>query len=125
MLNYLRIRLRQRIHSMILREFAQSGLSQVDLAARLGKPPRVIHRWLASPENLRLSTLSDLVFGICGGEPSDAIEHPLDAPQTNRTLPPWLADRLDGDRLHERTSSPAKNASTKANADVSYEFSAA
>ncbi len=95
MLSYMRARLRQRIHSMILIEFERSGIKQADLARRLNKSPRVVHRWLSEPGNIRLSTLSDLIFAISGGEPSDQVMRPLEVAPSNRTIPAWLADALD------------------------------
>ena len=92
---YMRTRLRQRFHSAILKAFVESGLSQADLARRLGRSPRVVHRWLSSPENMRISTLSDLIFAINGGEPSEQIEQPLEAAPSNRTMPAWLANAID------------------------------
>lgn len=91
-LSYMRARLRLRFHSLILKEFAGSGLSQADLARRLGKKPELVCRWLAAPVNFRLSTLSDLLFAINGGEMVDEIQYPLDQAARNDSLPEWLTD---------------------------------
>ena len=87
---YMQTRLRRRIHSLILKEFAESGLSQADLARRLGKKPDVVSRWLAAPANLRLSTLSDLLFAIKGGEIVDEMHYPLELAARNSSVPEWL-----------------------------------
>lgn len=89
---YLRTRLRRRLHSLILKEFSESGLSQADLARRLGRKPDVVCRWLAAPVNFRLSTLSDLLFAISGGEIVDQMQYPLDQAARNDSLPEWLID---------------------------------
>lgn len=91
-LSYMRTRLRLRLHSLVLKEFAGSGLSQADLARRLGKKPELVCRWLAAPANFRLSTLSDLLFAINGGEVVDQIQYPLDQAARNDSLPEWLID---------------------------------
>lgn len=117
-LAYMSTRLRQRIHSMILEEFANSGLSQATLARRLGKEARVVHRWLAAPENMRLSTLSDLVFAINGGEPAANIERPLERPASNQTLPTWLAPKLDNQTAQDEAfylKSPSTTETSKRN----------
>lgn len=97
-LAYMRTRLRRRIHSLILKEFAGSGLSQADLARRLGKKKSdQVCRWLAAPVNFRLSTLSDLLFAINGGEIVDQMQYPLDQAARNDSLPEWLINDKDMD----------------------------
>ena len=91
-LAYMRTRLRRRLHSLILKEFAGSRLSQADLARRLGKKPELVCRWLAAPVNFRLSTLSDLLFAINGGEIVDEMQYPLDQAARNDSMPKWLVD---------------------------------
>ncbi len=94
---YMRTRLRRRFHSLILKEFVESGLSQADLARRLGKKPELICRWLAAPANFRLGTLSDLLFAIKGGEIVDEMQYPLDQAARNVSLLEWLIDAADRD----------------------------
>jgi hypothetical protein len=76
-LAYFRARLKQRIHSLIVREFKESGLSQADLARRLGKEPAQLCRLLSGPGNLTLDTVSDLLFAISGAELSLSAAYPL------------------------------------------------
>jgi hypothetical protein len=52
---------------MFLRE-KENGLTQAKLARRIGKSPEVINRWLGSPTNLTLDSVSDLLIGIAGEE---------------------------------------------------------
>ncbi len=59
-LAYFRARLKQRIYSLAIKEFKKSGLSQADLARRLGKEPAQVSRLLSGPGNLTLETVSDL-----------------------------------------------------------------
>jgi len=105
-LAYMRTRLRRRFHSLVLKEFAESGLSQADLARRLGKKPELVCRWLAAPVNFRLSTLSDLLFAINGGEVVDKIQYPLDQAARNDSLPEWLVDDSGIDKASDTRQEP-------------------
>jgi hypothetical protein len=72
---YFQERLKGRVYSWLIGEFQRqknlrSDLSQRDIARRLDKRPEQINRWFSGPSNLTLETLSDLVLGICGGEPT-------------------------------------------------------
>lgn len=88
---YFRARNQQRVHSLLLEEFEQSGLTQAELARRARKRTDVICRLLGEPSNLTLDTISDLVFAMRGGEPEYSIDYPLDAPKRNRSQPTWLS----------------------------------
>jgi len=74
---YFRGRNRHRLYSLVVREFQKSGLSQANLARRMGKGTDVICRWLAAPSNWEADTLSDLLFAISGAAPVYTVEHPL------------------------------------------------
>ena len=69
---YFRARLKNRIHAMVLDYFVllvkDKGFTKADLARRLDKRPEQITRWLGSPSNLTLDTVSDLLLGM-GREP--------------------------------------------------------
>lgn len=78
-LGYVRARVKQRAFDLVVREFKKSGLSQRELAARLGKTPDVVCRLLSRPSNWELNTFSDLMFGISGAVPVFESRHPLDA----------------------------------------------
>jgi hypothetical protein len=73
-----------------LTEFQNSGLSQADLARRLGKRPEIISRLLGAPGNWGLDTVSDLLFAISGAEPDYAVSYPFDVPARNDVQPHWL-----------------------------------
>ena len=74
---YIRARHRQRMYDVVIREFKQSGLSQADLARRLGKSPEIISRLLARPANWEADTFSDLLFAISGAVAIFRTERPL------------------------------------------------
>ena len=76
-LSYFRARLKQRIYSVIIKEFKKSGLSQADLGRRLDMEPAQLSRMLSGPGNLTSDSVSDLLFAISGAELGLSIEHPL------------------------------------------------
>jgi hypothetical protein len=61
-LGYIRARNRLRAYNLVIREFKKSGLTQADLARRLGKAPEIVSRLLSRPRNWELDTFSDLLF---------------------------------------------------------------
>ena len=67
-LAYFRQRNRGRVYSVVIDELEKSGISQTDLACRLHKGTDQVCRWLGSPGNWTLDTVSDLFFAISGGE---------------------------------------------------------
>jgi hypothetical protein len=87
-LGYVRARNRQRAYNLIVKEFKKSGLSQVDLAKRLGKGTDVICRLLSRPGNWELDTFSDLLFGICGSLANFVAPQPLSASGTAKVRKP-------------------------------------
>lgn len=67
MLDYVRERGKQDIHSLILGEFRRAGITQTTLAARLGhKMADRVCRYLRSPANWTIETVAELLFAICG-----------------------------------------------------------
>jgi hypothetical protein len=89
-LAYFTARNRRKIYSAVIKEFKDSGLSQIQLAKRLGKRPEVICRWLSGPGNWGLDTVSLLLFGISGGELTYNVAHPLRQSPRNYNAPEWL-----------------------------------
>lgn len=70
-LAYFQQRLRNRVFDLLLERFDEEkkkGLTKAILARRIGKTPDVINRWLGSPSNLTLDTLSDLMIGLAAEE---------------------------------------------------------
>src|SRR6202030_4527223 len=62
---------------LVIREFGKSGLSQADLARRLGKSPEVISRLLARPGNWESDTFSELLFANSGAVAAYRVDYPL------------------------------------------------
>ena len=60
----LEARLQHRIHSMVLDAFNRSGLSQKELAERLGWDNARVSRCLASSSNFTIKTVSALLAAI-------------------------------------------------------------
>ena len=78
-LAYINARALLRAHSLVLKELGQSGISQAQLARRLGKAPEIISRLLSRPSNLELKTLSELLFAISGAVLSISVTRPLES----------------------------------------------
>jgi hypothetical protein len=92
-LGYFRERLRNRIHQFILRQFQhgqQRGLTQADVARVLGRRPEQINRWLGTPGNWTLDTISDLMLAISKAE-LEFSEYPLQGRGVrNYSGPDWI-----------------------------------
>lgn len=76
-LAYFQDRLRSRLYDLVLTEFENAreiGLTQAMLARRLGKRPEQINRWLSSPGNWTLETVSNLLIGISNSELMMSVE---------------------------------------------------
>jgi transcriptional regulator with XRE-family HTH domain len=76
-LGYVCARNRQRAFNLVIREFKKSGITQAELARRLGKTPEVVSTLLSRPRNLELDTFSELMFAISGAIPSYGVEYPF------------------------------------------------
>lgn len=64
---YFRTRTKRRVHAVLLSKFhevASNGTTKARLAERLGISPSLITRWLSSPGNIRLETVSDLLLAM-------------------------------------------------------------
>lgn len=71
------------VHSLLLRVFKESGLTQKELAQRTGIDEATVSRTLARPRNLELNTVSKMLLAAGGGFlkvanflPSDNQQHP-------------------------------------------------
>ncbi len=79
-------RLRGRVFEFILKAFLEettNGLTKAKLARRIGKRSEVINRWLGSPSNLELDSISDLLLGIGALEPNLSASSYLDRGPAN------------------------------------------
>jgi hypothetical protein len=85
-LGYVRARHRQRQYDLMIREFKKSGLTQADLARRLGRSPEVVSRLLSRPSNLEADTYADLLFAISGAVVKMETAHPFAATKPTRRL---------------------------------------
>jgi transcriptional regulator with XRE-family HTH domain len=65
---FYRRRLQNRIHRLVAEAFRKqakaTGLTQKQLAERIGSRPEQVNRWLGLAGNLTLNTLSDLLLGM-------------------------------------------------------------
>ena len=89
---YFRARNKRRAYDLVIKEFKKSGLSQADLARRLGKGTDRICKLLGGPGNWTLDTASDLLFAISGAEFAYSLDYPLDKPVRNFRQPEWLSE---------------------------------
>ncbi|MCJ2067987.1 helix-turn-helix domain-containing protein [Methylobacterium sp. J-030] len=83
---YFQDRLRSRLYDLVIGEFEQAridGLTQAKLARRLGKKPEQIHKWLSSPGNWTLNTVSNLLLGISSTELTMGCDRVFIAPTLN------------------------------------------
>lgn len=78
-----------RMHSFLLAKFKEAeryGLTQAKLARRIGVDTASISRWLGSPSNLTVYTISILLLGICEEE-LDPVSTGVDAARRNDRSP--------------------------------------
>jgi len=66
MKSYINTHNRFSVYNLLVREFKKSGLTQAQLAKRLGKPPETICRILMRPRNIELDTVSEMLFAMPG-----------------------------------------------------------
>ena len=76
-LDYMRRLNRQRAYELVRREFQRSGISEVELAGRLGKPQDAVAGLLNGPKNWDLDTVSDLLYAISGAVPGYVATFPF------------------------------------------------
>jgi len=92
-LAYLRARTRNVLYDFIVTKFIEAkkdGLSQAELARRIGKKPEVINRLLGSPGNWRIDTISDLLVGIGAEELEPHSSSLLNRAPRNYDFPDWV-----------------------------------
>lgn len=95
-LGYFQARNKYNAYNLVMDEFMGSGITQAELARRLGKGTDVVCRWLSGPGNWTLDTMSDLLFAISGAAPVYDADYPLSRPKRNQIGPGWLYDDKDG-----------------------------
>jgi hypothetical protein len=62
-LAYINTRTLLRAYTLVIKELKRSGITQAELARRLGKAPEIISRLLSRPTNLKLPSDSNLSSG--------------------------------------------------------------
>ena len=120
-LGFVRTRNKNKAHSLILELFAEGDLSKSDLARMLDKKPEQITRWLAGPGNLKLDTLSDLIFALKGDFFAVQCKDELSRGRSNRLSPEWLLPPARGTKWeYVVDSSSGSEASKPSSAKVHY-----
>lgn len=89
-LQYLQTRNRMHLFTLVQKEFDRSGITQAELADRLGKGTDVVCRFFGAPGNWTLDTVSDYLWAISGAEIEYRITYPLEKAARNDTQPQWL-----------------------------------
>ena len=95
MLAYFRGRLSNRVHELVLTEFAvqerEGNTSRAELARKIGRKPEQITRWLGSPGNWTMDTFSDLLLGM-GLEPELSVRSlpNMRTPLSTARHAPWI-----------------------------------
>lgn len=86
--------LRNELHHIVLLAFKESGMSQAEVAARLGADKAQVSRQLGAPGNWTIDTAAKLLFAINGHVWSLATEDPDSRNLANFTQPDWLGTSL-------------------------------
>jgi transcriptional regulator with XRE-family HTH domain len=81
---YINTRTLLRAYTLVSKELKESGITQAQLARRLGKAPEVVSRMLSRPRNWELKTFSELLFAISGAVLTFSISRPLERRDENR-----------------------------------------
>jgi hypothetical protein len=76
-LAYISTRIQSWAHSLVVQEFKNSGITQVQLARRLGKGQDLVSRMLSRPGNWELKTFGEFLFAISGAVLKFSIDLPL------------------------------------------------
>lgn len=86
-------RLRHHIYNLVVLAFEREGISQKELATRLGKDTAHINRLLSAPGNWTIDTAAHLLYGINGNEMLVSEYDPSVAPLRNDVSLDWLSTR--------------------------------
>lgn len=87
---YMQERTKLKLFDLIHERLSASGLSQADLARRLGKGTDQVCRLLGAPGNWTLETVSNLLFAIEGGFLKPEVIYPFREARRNDTIPHYL-----------------------------------
>jgi hypothetical protein len=61
---YFRGHLQNDVHALILEAFLRSGLTQKELAHRIGKQPSIVNRWIGATGNWELNSIAEFLAGM-------------------------------------------------------------
>jgi hypothetical protein len=121
-LAYVGARAQLRAYSLVIKELKESGITQAELAKRLGKAPEVISRMLSRPSNWEMKTFSQLLFAISGAVPTFAISRSLQKTDSDTTrfykIPPGSAEAKVLDPKPETPHMTQSNISVPANVQI-------
>jgi transcriptional regulator with XRE-family HTH domain len=96
-LAYFQERFRNRLYDLVVGEFIRqqkdNGLTQSQLAERIGKDPSRVNKWFRSPGNWTVDTISDLLLGICASELEISLSPLVEKPR-NDLGPVWINQEL-------------------------------
>ena len=90
-LSYFKARNKNAVHGKILAALKSSGVTQAQIARRLGKRPDVVCRLIGAPGNWTLDTAIELIFAINGHEIDYSFSDPFGGQIRNQSEPDWLA----------------------------------
>lgn len=102
---YIQTRAKLDLFNLVHSELRKSGVTQADLAARLGKGADRVCKILGAPGNWTIDTVSELLFAISGATLRPEVQYPLDRPKRNDSGPRWLYGADDDESQIKQTSS--------------------
>jgi transcriptional regulator with XRE-family HTH domain len=131
-IQYYRQRHKNRVFEEIVAFFAEEaerrGITKKDIADRLRRDPAQITRWLSSPTNLTLDTISDILLALnaemdhrvvrLSERPKANVMHPLIARVTNRERRPPQKATVRYDSASKEGAQISSNAKLKILAGV-------
>lgn len=87
-------KLKNDLYDLVLRKFKDSGITQSELAERLGRDKALLSRQLSTASNWTIDTIAKMLFAIDGSVLVLSTMDP-DAPNSaNYTQPSWLQGRI-------------------------------
>ncbi|WMT88248.1 helix-turn-helix transcriptional regulator [Pelagibacterium sp. 26DY04] len=90
-LKYMAALSRHHAHDCLVDAFVRSGISQSELAHRVGYDKSRVSRLLNTPANLTVETLGEMLFAIDGSSPVYGCKNYLREAPRNQCEPEWLA----------------------------------
>lgn len=107
-LGFVKSKLRNDLYNLIVAAFRRSGLTQAELALRLGKRPEIISRNLGAPGNYTIDTVAEMLFAINGNFVA-ASENDALSKSKDFDMPAWLTSISDDMDLDAKKSAAIIN----------------